>query len=639
MALRGTSSAAGNDFSLVPSILSRAPSGNAPDNILFGAIATNAPGVSAPTGGQVRDPRLTEVTYAWDFGDGSYIFGSIGEIITDQNNANVAYGPRADHTYYAAGTYTVTVYAFRFDSGTMYTATTTFPVTVGAADYSGDRTYWIDPDGSTVGMPENAMGPYTTYASALAATAGAVNPARLLFNSLKTHNSGEIGRFESNMPSILITSSNTTSPASVTYTGTNGRGYFVSNSSNPYDSGGNKQVIFDAVSLPGAWDETTESGEATRRVRVYLGQAGGQSASYLLMTRLTAPGWSTVIEAQTLTANRVAMSNCNIPSFRKYSQLIEALYWTTRGCFIGRNRFALSGGPKDDTHNDHGCVRGSGGHTTVLGQCKLFSRCGWFATNFSYLGTNLFTNQPCGRFNTGQAYGSFYGIAQNYMEGGYSVLSFRPNNSGDTIRAVAGILIEMNQFVCGWMTQQVITCCHTNLKIRNNVANFANADRTHGTNTIQFLIYNVTNNNPQTTENLAGPVDILCNTVINRLSDGNAVGNDASMVTWYSNGGNAVTGTVTEDGNILYEPEIAAAPYTNIDLTSNADALGVENYEHAASPSNVEVPNTGTPLATPTLAIPTAGSTVKSRVGDPLTELDFAGNQRSTTDCFGAHFI
>ncbi len=633
MGLRVSVTAAANDFNIDLSILKRFPTQAAPDPIVFGAIATDAPGVSGPAPSEIYDPRMHDVSYVWDFGDPGETFQYLENKFAGQDNANIAYGSRVDHVYRTPGVKTVSVTGMYFHNGQMLLSTETLDVTVLQADYSGSNTLWVDPLGDMTDAPAGAAGPYTTLNDAIVATSGASGSRRILLNDDTTVNSGDMLAWASSHPSVLVDRSNTgTNAPTLNLNSTNGRALFQTFQA--YDSARTKQVIFQNLNIPGNWDEATESG-SDGSIVPFLFQNGGRAPGHFALISCTTPGWEATVQSNDGSIDHICIYDNDIPEFRSYGLLCDSVFWTVRGNRIRRQTDALSGGPKDGTHNVHGCLRGTGDQVLLVCQNDLQNFSGWWPNDFSIGGNSLYTKQPNCRLNVNQTRGSYIGVYQNSMEGGISVLSFRPSNEDIELESI-NFDVEMNLFVGCWMTGQFITCCHGGGKVANNVGVISNVYRSDTQDTTRFMVFNLTTANPDTAENLAAPLDILNNTVINFLTNANSASNDADMDNWYETGGNPFTGLRTVDGNLLHQPGISDTPFSNVDTSTIFNARGTSDYEAF---DFGPVANSGIPINTPTLGQLTAGSTAKSRVGDPLTALDFFGNQRGQTDCFGAHFI
>lgn len=164
---------------ITPSIVEARSSGVAPLSVFFDASGTTAVSLTSKP--------FHELVYVWSFGDtaggATWTYGARAGL-----SKNQAFGPVASHVFETAGSYTVTLTVFHYDSGgTMSSASTTKSITVTDADtyFSGTNTIVFATDGVFTGKPTGAQEVTTSdYATAINTYRG--TGKRLLFKKGQT---------------------------------------------------------------------------------------------------------------------------------------------------------------------------------------------------------------------------------------------------------------------------------------------------------------------------------------------------------------------------------------------------------------------------------------------------------------------
>lgn len=134
---------------ITPSISAARTSARQYENIFFDASATVAASLTSLP--------FHELYYAWDYGDGSAGTWSMGA--RAGQSKNISYGPQGAHLYETAGSYTVTLYVYHYDSGgVLNVASTTQAITISTEDsaYLTTNTICVSTSGTFTGAPSGA---------------------------------------------------------------------------------------------------------------------------------------------------------------------------------------------------------------------------------------------------------------------------------------------------------------------------------------------------------------------------------------------------------------------------------------------------------------------------------------------------
>ena len=184
---RGSLLVGGGGGTITPSIVEARSSGVAPLSVFFDASGTTAASLTSKP--------FHELVYVWSFGDtaggATWTYGARSGL-----SKNQAFGPVASHVFETAGSYTVTLTVFHFDSGgTMSSASTTTSITVTNADtvFSGTNTIVFATDGVFTGKPTGAQ-EVTASDFASAVNTYQASGKRLLFKKGQTFTNTSVAR-------------------------------------------------------------------------------------------------------------------------------------------------------------------------------------------------------------------------------------------------------------------------------------------------------------------------------------------------------------------------------------------------------------------------------------------------------------
>lgn len=148
---------------------------------------TSLSGFTTPAPSSNHDPRLTNFDFFWTFGDSGATFDVPTRLKTWQQDANVAFGFEAAHTYESAGSYIWTLTVREVSSGK--TAQASGTITVNAPNSVFTDIHYVDPDGTYTSSPIAGSGAnHTTIAAALTAVKTNGNLAQILLRRGVTHN-------------------------------------------------------------------------------------------------------------------------------------------------------------------------------------------------------------------------------------------------------------------------------------------------------------------------------------------------------------------------------------------------------------------------------------------------------------------
>lgn len=182
-----TGGGGGGGGTITPSIVEARSSGVAPLSVFFDASGTTA--------ATLTSKPFHELVYVWSFGDtaggATWTYGARSGL-----SKNQAFGPVASHVFETAGSYTVTLTVFHFDSGgTMSSASTTKTITVTDADtvFSGTNTIVFATDGVFTGKPTGAQ-EVTASDFASAVNTYQATGKRLLFKKGQTFTNTSVAR-------------------------------------------------------------------------------------------------------------------------------------------------------------------------------------------------------------------------------------------------------------------------------------------------------------------------------------------------------------------------------------------------------------------------------------------------------------
>lgn len=607
----------------------------APETVVLEAVATGFPGVSAPTGGDIHDDTMMEIDYVWDFGQSGATFDyAEATEIAFLSNANTAIGKIVDPTFPTAGTYTVTCTAIKWSSATseLLSWTATTDITVADVNSVYTQIAFVDPDGDYTGSPATGGLNFTSLAAAVDAIElqGTQTNTQVLFRAGKTSTTAGGQPWESGCGSLYFATHGAGAKHVIDLSAFTSSVFFMQR----YDPSQNKDFVWTNLRLEGGWDETTETGP-----RKLGWQIGGtdQAANYWLWYDCEIEGFNAIVSSAFTTVAPSGYSmhiqNCGFYSKSDFPVIGTYEFATFSGNRDIRAANALGGGPKSDAtdQNEHSSYRVTASYT-ITRRNDLMSCSGWtFQGGGTYLGNQMYVPQPPLRLNTECANGAYYNCTENVVEGGYQAIAFdSSNNNGYN---PINYQIERNIIVGSWKTQVAISTGFTGGRIVNNVFIVPDIDYTVGgavtdqSNPSHFIRRDfayLDNANP--TENANGRLIVKNNTVVNR-SNISITMVDTSLSSVYT--------VETGNTNLNHGP---SAGGTDWDI-STTNVFGARKTADWDWGNTAVVPNTATPLATPTLGVPNGTSAAVNGVtgGELATVYDLLGNQRSVPDDIGAN--
>lgn len=594
----------------------------APEGITF---EVQLSGFDTGSGGGGYDPRLHDLYYEWNFGDpGEYTIPV--NTVPEHKNANLGYGPLVSHVFKSAGTYTVTLRVTERSSGK--TATASYKVITGDADavFSGANTLFVDSQGNYSGAPSGAVG-YASLNAALAGAAKSGQPKRIMLRRGQSFPTQSM-RLRRNLGSLCICASpgSGAKPELVWQKGKNKKFFWVAD----MDAGKTKDVILDNIRFQGPWDSTTETGAAQVSALV----SGKNRASYILVNRCEFDGFSMgIVTIESTEINDVMIVNDTyITNWQDYGMFEQQQgYTSVLGCRITQNINAMSGGPKDWSHNRHGCLRSHIGRKFVMDGCDLFSRNGWFKNIDGW-----HTNQPCLRWNQGGNKGAVANVQRTSAEGGYEVFAVTKKN-GSVASALQNAIIDKCILVGNFMSASLIRIEYAGTTIRNCI--FVHPDVPRDISGIYnpAIFINLDGPGPNPA-NAAGPIRIYNNSFINLMTDAHGFKDKGGAATLLRNKKNRFTNVIAEN-NMIHQPNLGRPQLDDAPL--DMTPLFLPRFKGYISFLQKPLKSQyATPANTVVAAIPLEGSDALGDAISGLTSLDdFLGRPRPAYPSRGAREI
>ena len=428
----------------------------APEGITFEATVKgfDTPG---PRGRKAYNPQLHEIHYIWDFGDpGEYTVPV--NLVSEHRNANVAYGPIVSHVYRKAGTYTVTLEAVEPSSGKI--SKTTYKVVVGDPDraFAGRETFFVDSGGDYRGAPAGSVG-FSSLDAALNAARKGGPLKRIMLRRGQIFPTNSI-RMRRDYGSLYFCASpgKGRKPQVMWKPGQHIQFFWI----NDVDAGKTKDFVFTNIRFQGPWNSTTETG--TPRVSgIYTGE---KRPSYILIDGCEFDGFSISISIVKSAAKNdmLILNDTVITNWQDYG-IFEAQqgYTSVLGCRITQHVNALSGGPKDWSHNRHGCIRIQKGGKFVMDGCDLFSRNGWFENVKGW-----HTSQSCLRWNQLAVKGALANIQRCTGEGGWQVFAISTMKKS-IVPNLQNAIVDKCLLIGGMMSSSVLRINYGGTTVRNCV--------------------------------------------------------------------------------------------------------------------------------------------------------------------------
>jgi hypothetical protein len=523
----------------------------APEGIIF-EVTLKEFDASAPRRRQIYDQRLHEIYYVWDFGDPDNFTAPVNTF-AEHKNGNVAFGPVVSHTFKKPGTYTVSVKVVEPSSGK--TASATYKVITGNPDtfFGKNATLFVDATGNYSGAPAGSVG-YTSFNAAVAAVDGVGAPRRIMLRRGQSFPVSSY-RFRGSFDNLLCCSQPGAGAKAelVWQPNSNGRMLWIDN----VDARRTKDFIFENLKFRGPWDSTVEAGDGGA-TGLYIFNDG---PSYMLINQCEFTGFSVAvgIYGDVDKNNVFVMNDTLITNWRDYGFYVANQgYMGLTGCRITQHIDALSGGPKDGAHNNHGPIRVESGHKFTIDACDLFSRNGWFENIPGYR-----TPQPCLRWNQSGTEGAFANITRCSAEGGYEVLDIERRDGGLTPRRNNAI-IDSCILVGNAMSSSIILIGYGGTTVRNCIMIHPNVVRDISGiyNPTSFVRLKADGNG---VKELKSPIRIYNNTMISFMTDTNWHTAPSTTAEFTNNGFK----DVIVENNVIHQPNLGMpqTPDAPIDLT------------------------------------------------------------------------
>lgn len=546
--------------------------GIAPEGVKFEISGFADFDTPPPTG--IYDERLHNFVFLWDFGDAGASFKTPKNLVSAHRDANVGYGFAASHVYQEPGTYTASVLVIELSSGKRAIWTGTIEVKDPNAEFPGPRTVYVAPDGNVTDAPAGALA-YSSLDEALAAVQGETVPHRIML--IRGQTSLLSAQFDFNnkqFPNVFITSEPGTGDKHVVRTEIDlgNRGLFYVRRVNPTLGGTGIDFVWQDIRFEGPWDATSETSldTSTNEAPVcfwfentgvdYALFSGCEQDGFSLVNRLS-PQVPVKIFHEHLTTN-----------WQDYAFFGDCQDVAFLGCQIAQHKDAMSGGPKDGKHNNHGPIRlaavglpGQPG-TTIMDGCDLFSRNGWFPNVAGYT-----TIQPCIRWNMESTVGARMNLQRTTMEGGYNLLAISRTRASDRAGVQVNVVVEKSLFVGSHMTSELISVLHSGVTVRNNLMIQPDVPRLSSIfDPDSFVSVGYSADEPGEPVDIDGPIQIVHNTLVNLMTDANAnssaVSNEATFIVPYTS--TTVADNLVHQPN-LNDPQTSHAP---IDVAALFDA-------------------------------------------------------------------
>ena len=594
-------------------IVERSADRVAPEGFFFD-ITLNGFDTPGPSGSSPYDPRLHELYYYWDFGDPG-TFTSPENMIDQHKNSNTSYGPTAVHTYRSAGNYTVSCLVVEPSSGKSTVASLNIAVGNPEALFAGANTIFVDTTGSGTGAPAGAA-VRNSLAAAFALVGGQeATPKRIMLRRGQTFAFG--GYNFRHIPTIHMVAQNGTGAKPVI----NQTGTSLWNNLDGSRSA-NKDLIVQGLDFRGGYDTGIMSGPAHNGF--FFVENAPQQA---LFDQCDFDGFETAILVEDIggTGDRINLI-CNdnhVTNWKAYGFYGGYGHLAFAGNRFTQNVNALSGSSESGIQGS--ALRMQSPRQAFIHGNEFFANFGWFVNVPDY-----FTAQPAVRCMSSPMAGVVMNIQANTFEGGFNCFSFEagPPAPGLPINA----LIEKNMMVGNHMTRKFGNIQYGGVTLRNNVCILPNVKRLDGLfNPAQC--FDILNNPAGSAENLAAPIKVYNNTLINLMDEQNTVGT-ATAIPLLDGAVGSFSG-LEEANNILHQPNLPSpdAPDAPLHVTPLWDA----RYLGYVDPDTPRDAATRTPIDTPALYQPAATSdALGDALNEPVAFDDFFGNPRPQYPSRGA---
>ncbi|MEM9739563.1 MAG: hypothetical protein AAF829_06805 [Pseudomonadota bacterium] len=599
----------------------------APERLTFEVTGWKGFNTAAPGAGEDYDERLHNIIYVADFGDTDTVYQAPVKGFPEWKNRNTGFGPRVTHVYRKPGMYTVTIWAYELTSDRRAKWTGQYTVGDPDTEFSNSDTAYVSVASDFTNAPIGA-GQYSSFAAAVAARTSAAK-TRFMLKAGETHTSFADLQLPGGHVHV-VNDYDRSNDADKGYVrpileATAASGYVLRTRDFQ-----NRDVVIQGLDFRGPWDTTTETGEPEKTGITVLATLPAPQTFIIddcffdgFKNGIHNPGHGTVDPSNSgLTVHDTVVTNWR--DFGVYcggASNIDLL-----GCRIAQDVDALSGGPKDGSHNNHGPVRlqtNTAQFVTVDG-CDMFSRTGWVENT-----PNYFTQQPCFRFNQSGLAGSLLNMQRNACEGGFEIIKLSPANT-TYFEGIQNIIIDKNVLLGSHMTAFGVTANLSGITMRNVLMFVPNVPRILGIfDPVALLRVSAPTNNSNAVD---APIELYHNTIVNLMSDDNTVGGDATMTI-----GDIFSGTftITERNNLIDQknltlPDAVYAPLSDRSIWSarekgyiGEDVPILESQRATAG---------GVPLGAPLLGSLALGAAFE----EPALHFDIYGRRRPDPPSIGA---
>ncbi|MEP0964115.1 MAG: hypothetical protein ABJG75_20165 [Roseobacter sp.] len=612
----------------------------APEGVFFSPTLT---GFATNTATNIAnyDPSYHDKVYFWDYGE-SYDYVAPTQVVAmdaadggNRSDSRYSLGPLGSHVFRTHGIHTVRLAVLEPSTGRWGQAV--LPVSVADPNdfYSGSTTIFVDQTGNYGNAPSGAQR-FTSLTAAFSVLDAALTPHRILLERGQTHViDSPLGyRPPTNASGISLriealagTSARPVLQASSSFT--SGRRALIEDASLQDANGIDNGAVISGIELHGTWDVTSETGNwGTDAINF-----SDNRSEHCVVDDCVIANVNVAIRTTNLSAsgrsNRAYFVNDTIVSDWSNYGIFDGDSGQTSilGSRIAQNVDAITGGPKDDTHNNHGPYRAAAPNKTVFLSTDFFSSTGWSPIN------SVLAVQPAIRWNTSAGVGS--GAQLNMQScaiesAGDPIVLSAANNSSNS-RATNSI-IEGSIVVGGFQATRLIGLTHGGVTLRNNVLIFPdtqyNATPIGGLSRgLDAFVASATNGDGNGTDatNLAAPIRIYNNTLVN-------LSNMSTPHVWQD----AIMGfsnvNTNLENNLIHAPNIGAA-YQGVRNSVafipryrgyRADASTLyTDYAPTSDSASIWVPEIGSPA-------------LGAALSEPNASTDFRGNLRPEPPSIGA---
>ena len=355
--------------------------------------------IAEPTGGGVWDETYHKITYVWTVEEEtspgiwtrlSAPYPRVINMVTDWNEAYVAYGKRIAFRLPGAGTYRFQLWCIDMQGNQAVATSQTVTVQTPAQAFSPADTIVCALDGDFTGAPA-ASQQVTSMAAVNSIIQSASSPKRVSFKNGDVHDGVTLRAYDG-FCDLVDTWDNSAATADIYAprgAGGDFLGHFAMN-----DSSQSLQCTFDNIGFKGHWDDRTETGDdgdasvfetrfitAATKFMCYNCDFVGLGTTWLTLGDPFSNGAAV--------DRRFMIADCINTSFRNYgfySYYNNGGEYDFLGCSIYRNHDALAGpapiGYKVELRNDHGPVRLTSYQHTYMACCDFFGCSGWSAGPF-----------------------------------------------------------------------------------------------------------------------------------------------------------------------------------------------------------------------------------------------------------------